>query len=121
MQKKVILSVATLALGALAFGAPVAHAQSSSSVTLDCGNNYCMASASSPSSPTPFSYNWSYSGLAHMTHPLNCNGRFGGSSCTFLCYQPYEDHITMHVSVADANGALIGSASANAICNGSPI
>lgn len=113
--------VALVALGMSSF-APVAHAQSTG-VALSCGTNYCQASASSPGSPTPFQYTWSYTGTAHLSAPFACNanGPLGHkSSCTFHCYIPYQDHITMHVSVVDAAGGFVGDASAAAICDGSP-
>ncbi len=102
---------------------PSAHAQSSS-VTLSCDTNFCQASATSPNSPTPFQYNWTYTGIAHLTAPFACdkNGLLGHkSTCSFTCYQPYQDHIIMHVTVSDATGAYIGDASSGAICNGSPL
>ena len=100
---------------------PTAHAQSTG-VALSCGTNYCQATASSPGSPTPFQYDWTYSGTAHLSAPFACdgNGLLGHkASCSFHCNQPYQDHITMHVTVADASGAYIGEATAGALCNGS--
>jgi hypothetical protein len=101
--------------------APAVHAQSTG-VALSCGTNFCQATASSPASPTPFQYTWSYTGTAHLSAPFRCNndGPLGHkSSCGFRCYQPYQDHITMHVNVVDAAGTFIGDASAGALCNGS--
>jgi hypothetical protein len=100
---------------------PAVHAQSTG-VSLSCGTNYCQASASSPGSPTPFRYNWSFSGIAHLTAPFACDkdGLLGHRpTCMFHCYQPYQDHIIMHVTAVDATGAYIGEASAGALCNGS--
>jgi len=114
------LFVASCALG-MSVVSPRAEAQTTG-VALSCGTNYCQASASSPGSPTPFKYTWSYTGTAHLSSPFTCNanGPLGHkSSCTFHCYVPYEDHITMHVSVVDAAGTYIGDASAAAICDGS--
>lgn len=101
---------------------PAAHAQSTG-VALSCGVNVCDATAMSPGSPTPFTYNWSFSGTAHLSAPFHCNnsGLLGHKAeCTFQCLQPYQDHIIMHVTALDATGAYIGEASAGAVCNGSP-
>jgi hypothetical protein len=102
--------------------ASAAHAQSTG-VALLCGVNVCDATATSPGSPTPFTYNWSFSGTAHLSAPFHCNnsGLLGHKAeCTFQCLQPYQDHIIMHVTALDATGAYIGEASAGAVCNGSP-
>ena len=124
MQKLPSLLASIVLSGAFGLWAtaPAAHAQSAG-VALSCGVNVCDATASSPGSPTPFVYNWSYTGTAHLNSPFHCNnsGLLGHKAqCTFQCLQPYEDHITMHVTVLDAAGAYIGDASAGAICNGTP-
>ncbi|MDO1527522.1 hypothetical protein QMK61_01650 [Fulvimonas sp. R45] len=123
MQKLPFLLMSVAVSGAMAMVGivPKAYAQSQTGVSLSCGTNFCQASVSSPGSPLPFTYSWSYTGTAHLVAPFSCNGRLQqhSGSCRFLCQQPYSDHITMHVSVSDANGAFLGSASANAICDGS--
>ncbi|MFK2930297.1 hypothetical protein [Dyella agri] len=123
MQKLPFLLLSIVATGAVAtFGViPKAHAQSQTGVALSCGTNICQATVTSPGSPLPFTYNWSFSGIAHLAAPFSCNGKLlqHSGSCRFQCLQPYSDRITMHVSVSDANGAYLGDASANAVCNGS--
>lgn len=118
-MRNIILSAASLiVVGGLAMAASVpVHAQSQTGVALNCGTNFCEAAVSSPASPQPFKYSWSYTGIMHSNGPLRCGTRI--STCGFYCNIPYSDRITMHVSVADANGARVGTASANAVCDGS--
>lgn len=123
MQKLPFMLASTIV--SAAFGlvgmVPTAHAQSTG-VALSCDTNYCEATASSPGSPTPFRYNWSFSGIAHLSSPFGCdsNGLLGHrATCSFHCYIPYQDHIIMHVTVMDAAGTYLGEASSGALCNGS--
>lgn len=124
---KISLGVFTALLmtSALAMSPMKVHAQST--VGLNCGTNSCQAVVSSSGAATPLQYAWSFTGTAHFVTGLNgktpftvCN-RFKTSACNFVCYVPYQDHITVHVSVADKNGVYIGDASAGAICNGNPL
>lgn len=124
MQKLPFLLASVVVSSAMAMigVVPKAQAQSQTGVALSCTTNYCQASVTSPGSPLPFTYNWSYTGTAHLSAPFGCNGRrlSHGGSCSFFCVQPYSDRITMHVGVSDANGAYVGEASANAVCDFGP-
>jgi len=122
MQKLPSMLASILVLsGALGIGAMApAHAQTAS-VGLTCDVNICQASAVSPGSPTPFVYNWSYTGVMHLSSPFRCDstGPMGHkATCMFQCYQGYQDRVMMNVTVVDAAGALIGTASSGAVCNG---
>jgi len=125
-MQKLPSMLASIVLSAAAFGlstlAPAVHAQSTG-VALSCDVNVCNATATSPGSPTPFVYDWSFTGTAHLAAPFHCNnsGLLGHKAqCSFQCLQPYNDHIIMKVTVLDATGAYIGDASSGAICNGTP-
>lgn len=121
-----IYSCTALALAfGLALSPSIAHAQSS--VQLACTPNSCQANATGTGIVTPVKYSWSFTGVAHLiprpgghTAFDTCN-RFGGPSCNFMCYAPYQDRIVVNVSAVDANGSFIGNASAATICNGGPI
>ena len=123
MQKlpSMLASIVISGASSLFAWAPQVQAQSAA-VALSCGVNVCDATASSPGSPSPFQYDWSFSGTAHLSSPFHCNnaGPLGHKAeCTFQCFQPYQDRIIMHVTVLDAVGTYIGEASAGAVRNGS--
>lgn len=110
----------------LAFAPGTASAQTAS-VSLACSTDSCTASTSGSGIVTPVKYTWSFTGIAHLipgpggrTAFDTCN-RFGVTTCNFECYAPYQDHIVVNVNAVDANGSLIGNASAATVCSLSPI
>lgn len=115
-SKRILLTLGGLGMSVFS---PRTEAQATG-VALSCVTNYCQAAVRGL--PRRSSTRGHSPGKAHPRSPFTCNsdGLLGHkSSCVFHCYTPYQDRITMHVSVADASGAYIGDASAAAICNGS--
>jgi hypothetical protein len=119
MYKASIAALVFLVSAAAGVFSPKAEAFS---VSLSCGTGLCSVSVDTSGVATPVHINWDISGSVNIVVPRNCSDR---QFCSFYCPAADDDPthpvafpVTVGVVISDANGQVVGTATALAHCAG---